>query len=178
MTMRKCSECGFLAVRRLKDLVIEEASDLFRENATIQSHGNVNLHDEYPVCFMRVISFRKIIDQKTSRPEVAAEIKTERPCDEFTEWIQGSSPKEHAEMIQQKALLDYQRQREQDDKAWRERQATQDHAWRTQQAEREREWRKEDRHTAMTNLLVAAGVGLLGGIVTLIAASKLPWFGQ
>ncbi|MDZ4687897.1 MAG: hypothetical protein SH850_22720 [Planctomycetaceae bacterium] len=129
-----------------------------------------------PVCFVNATNFHQEIGGEATQGSVLTAIKADRSCDEFVSWTQGFSPKEHAEMLQQQALREWQRERDDADRAWRERQADREHAWREQQADRERHWRKEDRRTAMMNLIVAAAVGLIGGAVTLIAANKLAWY--
>lgn len=89
-------------------------------------------------------------------------------------------------MIQVKMLQEAQNAREAADRQWREDQAERERVWREAQAKREhdwrnddlirdRDWRKEDRSLAMSNLFVAAGVGIISALVALIAAKLLPW---
>jgi hypothetical protein len=110
-------------------------------------------------------------------------IERERECAAFKEWVQGHSPKEHYEMKLLQEQREYERERDKAQRDWElkrlelERQRDKDERdWRLKQARRERRWRKEDRRSNGIQLIVAAIVGVVGAIATLIAASKLPWF--
>jgi len=46
----------------------------------------------------------------------------ERPCESFTRWQQGFTPKEHREMIDHQAMVKWQAEREDTDRLWREKQ--------------------------------------------------------
>lgn len=148
MTMRKCAECGFLAIRGSVDIALEETPEEFRLKGKFDSPQIQGKYYPVPICFRRAINILNLLGQDTSTGAIKELIGQERECSEFTEWDQGSSPKEHAEVLQQKALLEYQRQREQDDREWRERQTERENCWRETQAERERQWRVEDQQAA------------------------------
>ena len=81
-------------------------------------------------------------------------INEDRECDCFTEWQQGYSPREHAEMMMNEATLKIQRDESEADRNWRERQARRDHQWRRSEAK----WRQRE-------LLV------MGVIVTLVSVA-------
>lgn len=162
--MAKCSECGYLTLRNVETLALEEASDRYRQDACRTTKTNRYLHEDSPLCFVRAICFRSLLGDDTSVPNLVSVINQERACDHWIEWMQGFTPKEHAEMLQHEALLEYQRRHDREEREWRER-----------QAERDRLWRKQDRWSALSMLLVAAASGVIGAVATLIAAGKLPW---
>ena len=176
-TSVRCSECGFLALRRRDgSSALEEAHEQFRDNARVTHDRSGNHHDETPICFVRAAALRKECGgERADSDKVAVVIHCDRQCSAFVSWEQGFSPKEHVDKMYNEILLKMRRDESDVDRAWRERQAEQDHAWREQQAERDREWRKEDRSLAMSNLFVAAGVGIASAVATLIAAKLLPW---
>lgn len=127
--MVKCAECGFLAVRNVDSRELEEAEESFREKGTgplaKQYEGNPHLrHEKQPQCFAMVHSlrddFKKPIEQKIpENGRVKQVILKERECGEFTKWQQGSTPKEHREMLDRKQWLDWQAGREKDDRNFR-----------------------------------------------------------
>jgi hypothetical protein len=51
----------------------------------------------------------------------------ERSCGSFTKWLQGFTPKEHAEMIQQEELARIQTKRDEDERAWKTAEADKAH---------------------------------------------------
>lgn len=133
--MAKCSECGFLAIRHNDTHQLEEAFTAFRDHGeTTNSEGRSSHHQQVPVCLMRVVSFAKLLGNDTAKATVAKEIQSDRQCNRFTPWNQGFTPKEHAEMIQQEKLLEWQRERENAAREWEERQARSDKEWREKEA--------------------------------------------
>jgi hypothetical protein len=67
-------------------------------------------------------------------------IRHERECKKFTPWQQGFSPKEHAEMLHEQQMRQWQESREDKDREWQAEQAGLDHEWRVEQAKQRREW--------------------------------------
>lgn len=101
-------------------------------------------------------------------------------------------------MLDRKWMLEQEAKRDAAAREWQSQQAERDHQWRVQQDERDRawreqesakadarekdrdvtarEWRKEDRFTAKTTMFLSVLLGLLGGLISLIAANKLGWY--
>jgi F0F1-type ATP synthase assembly protein I len=171
--MVRCANCGFLA--RREKTIFTDLHDVGLE----ERRGWVALWG-YPVCFVMKLSFKEECDRKfaTSPNSIhgSAEhsqevIDTERECSGFTPWIQGSTPKEHRQM-----LIDEQIRKEQ--AAQRER----DRQWQQEQREREdnraEERRKSDRHwqlkTQFVAIFLAAFVGILFGIIKDYFTPKTP----
>jgi hypothetical protein len=53
-------------------------------------------------------------------------IQEERECPDFTEWHPGFTPKEHQEMLDRQRLLEWQAEREDDDRKWHAKQREED----------------------------------------------------
>lgn len=188
--MKQCANCGFLSLRQTWNLTLGEAHDSFREKAhVVAGYGNNPVHeDKIPVCFIRAASLQQECGDKSDPQTVLSVIQKDRTnCESHTPWIQGSTPKEHAEMLQLKALQEMQAARESADRSWRDeqsererlwrdRQAEREHTWRTDDLERDRKYRNQDRSLAMSNLVLAALVATVSVIATLVAAKLLPFF--
>lgn len=166
--MAKCSECGFLAIQNLHDRRLIEAEATYRESGElILIQPDVRI-DRHPVCLMRACNLRREANDSDSPKSFLPVIQGERDCRQFTEWQQGMSPQEHRDMLQQKMLLEWQQQRDEDDRKWRERQ----------------EAIQEKRHVDALNMARAAGrremlgwfvAGILGAIGT-VAAGLVIWY--
>jgi len=124
--MVKCADCGFLASRDIETRYLEETEQEIRqEGCPVLMVDTVKIGSKFepPICFMRspdyrVVPFGQIYDHKP----VKAEIQRERNCNLFTPWQQGFTPKEHREMLDREKMLKWQAEREDADRAWRERQ--------------------------------------------------------
>lgn len=164
----RCSECGFLGLRNKATMQIEEAHHKYRKDGSTQNDDDQrSLHLNLPLCVRGVRDFSEDFEVG-SKPEVVKKsILKPYTCGLFREWVVGFSPKEHVEMLHHEAILNYQKQRDEDDRKWRSR-----------ESRRERKWRKEDRKTAMVNLFIAAGVGIATALATLTAAGKIAWWDQ
>jgi len=82
-----------------------------------------------PICFARAYPLqdelpnlaKPYLDYPTDM--VLEVISKDRPCpDGYTKWQQGFTPKEHREMLDSQKMLQWQAEREDADRAWRERQ--------------------------------------------------------
>jgi hypothetical protein len=112
----RCADCGFVALRRIESAALVEADSQYRESGyPIQPMRAVTQESsvaDYPVCFLRKWPLQEeIIDSQGipvgSITEATVDVLTrQRPCDGFTEWQQGFSPKEHREMLDRKWLMD------------------------------------------------------------------------
>ena len=135
--MKRCVDCGYLALRRLVDGDIVEADTNFRESGLAmlgpERQWRCSLE---PLCFMRQSQLgAQTRGVKFGTKEVVEAIGNEHDCAAFVEWSQGFSPKEHAE-----AELEAQR------------------------IANEHEWRERALSTQTRTTIVAAVVGFLGGL--------------
>lgn len=109
--MVKCSECGFLAVWFRSQRTFEEASEQLRKSG----FPDVTLNDQnvfHAKCFLQKYN---LVSELDSNPKagvarvfgyssvVLEVIDTERKCDGYTPWMQGSHPKEHQEMLDKRS---------------------------------------------------------------------------
>jgi len=176
--MVKCSECGFLAVRRKDTIELEEVEFESRQSGDMRPR-----YHYVPICFTLVANFGEEVEKLEKSPEYATRcdehgdaiwpqwydlvggaLVKERECPSFTRWHQGFTPKEHQEMLDRQWLLDFQAKREQEDRDWREHERIEDLEWREKQ-----EQKAEGRHR--TDLIIIGIVAtLLICAVTIIAA--------
>ena len=91
---------------------------------------------EPPICFKGVVNLwaeagieNPSNDDYAARQGICSAIQKERDCNQFTEWRQGSTPKEHQEMIDREARLKWQAEREDADRKWRDDQRREDRRW-------------------------------------------------
>ncbi len=120
--MVKCSECGFLAVRAAISRNLVEAERECRKT------GNFNIYSRSsqgaqilpyyalpPLCFAQGIDMREEINKAagTDNPDYSRDpisihlvLDEERECSEFVVWKQGSTPKEHREMLDRQWMID------------------------------------------------------------------------
>jgi hypothetical protein len=146
--MVKCENCGFLSVRSAANSELIEASSSFRQ-------GGVNKPPAIPrpVC---LIGAQPIEDeytqlaraeQKDFRGVMLKVIGKERDCQGFTSWQQGSSPKEHKEMIDEREARDWRRKIELEDREYRDRQRLEDQEREERRQEKEVAHREEQRRS-------------------------------
>jgi hypothetical protein len=165
----KCADCGYLAVRVRRTRLLFDAEQDYRDSGSIPSIGNEGIYDPAPICFVRAINISAEYKPADGTPERQKIVQKERDCQEFTEWQQGLTPKEHLEMN----LLEQQQQR-------LDKREKEDRNWRLAQAEREREWRNEDVQLAkdamkvsIRSYLVAATIGFVGALAAVALARLL-----
>ncbi len=130
--MVKCAGCGYLSVRIKVDSSLGEASVDFRERVEVaqgtdDKGGNQHpLHENIPLCFARCHYLGDAVKDIKRRDnpfeEVKEIIQKDIDCEEFTEWQQGFTPKEHRETIDREKMLKWQVNREDADRKWREKQ--------------------------------------------------------
>lgn len=133
--MVKCADCGFLAVRLTahKHEIVEAEPGLRERGIIVPKDYHV-----VPLCFVREYNLAKEIGDPSQGPKKILEImQRDRECKAFTEWHQGFSPKEHAEMLLHEELRKSERE-------WREEQTKRDRDWRKEDVKLAREWRQED----------------------------------
>jgi len=162
----KCSECGYIAARNCETRQLEEMEKDHRGSGNLPGHKYVRV----PVCFVMASDhygdahamFLSIRDKMASpakdhfEPQwekyVKEIINRERDCPLFVKWKQGSTPKEHQEMMDREVMLKWQAEREEADRKWREQQEK----WHSAE-----EWRRYIFLAVITVLAVIIGV-LLG----------------
>ena len=144
--VRKCDECGWLAFRTKGDRTgvphLAETDQEMRQSDFRRFPDT--LFEFKPVCFSRNQLFREDIEALGDRPapeQYAELIHQERFCDDFTDWQQGFSPKEHRETLDRERLGEFQTKREDDWQKFQIQMAEDDKKWREDQ-----EYKAEQRH--------------------------------
>jgi len=141
--MAKCAECGFLSLRNIETRALDEAEETFRKDGKtvgversypaeigmarfrIEEAVTRYVHEKLPLCFQGSYDLRVLISQLMDDEEcdIYECIKTithkDRECDLFTSWQQGSTPKEHREMIDRQKFMEWQERQRKDDRRWR-----------------------------------------------------------
>ena len=121
----KCAECGFLAIRNQHTRELHEVeASMRKEWATpktiIGSLKNVHIYEGLPLCFRRSPDFPdESIGNTTASEQIIEVINGDHPCDHYTPWQQGFTPKEHQEMLNEQRMLEWQRRVEIEDREWR-----------------------------------------------------------
>lgn len=151
------------------------------------------LQERWPICFENAFPLRPLAYAKgkargpdhtdlnytvewfITPEDIRETISEDRICPRYTQWHQGSSPKEHQEMTDRRRLIEFQTKREDDwqkfqaqmaadDKRWREERVTEDRKWREEQ-----EAKAEERHLQEIGTLRRIHRGqmwIMGGVVT------------
>ena len=126
--MGKCAYCGYLSVRNKDDYSLDEPSIDFREKGQVattwddKGRNPHSLHEPIPLCFARQAylgdATKAIKDRKNPFGEVKKIIQNDNDCKEFIDWQQGFTPKEHREMMDRKKMMEWQMEREKNDRKW------------------------------------------------------------
>ena len=135
--MVKCSECGFLALRKWGNSQLVEAIKDYRESGQKPLPIYYRDVDSCPICFVMAYDLVSEVEESAKQrlPNESGDwsgynkivIQKDRECPPdnksfgFTEYQQGFTPKEHREMLDRKAMLEWQAAREREDKGFRER---------------------------------------------------------
>ncbi len=131
--MAKCAECGFLAARNLETRALEEVELESRQNGSLKK----SRYHYLPVCFTLVGNFVEAYKKLCELPEytlklnsmhgvegpktkdvVKAILSENRECPSFIDWHQGSTPKEHQEMIDRNFMIKIEEKRRENDRKW------------------------------------------------------------
>ncbi len=166
--MVRCADCGFLAILQTSPQrgLVEVDRELRDGNlpALTSADGIRLAFRPLPICFLRKFEleqeYRKC--QSPGHPnepkDFSTVINSQRQCDGFVKWVQGFSPREHHEIIEETELRENQREREEADCTWRERQA--------EQARRQARW-----------MVIATWIGpILGALGTVVAGWAISHF--
>ena len=162
--MVRCAECGFLSARNTETRNLEEIEFKSRQDGNIGKQRYVLV----PVCFAMTVNFDKEAEELRNSPKYATRkneigevispkydalvkviLSKERECESFIKWHQGSTPKEHQEMMDREAMLKWQDEREEADRNWREQQEK----WHSRE-----EWRRYIFMAIITVMAVIIGV--------------------
>ena len=117
--MVKCADCGFLAQRHKETRQLLDAEEGLRKKGDVprQPIGDGPLartshppfvYEHLPLCAQLQIEFPE--------ENTIEAIQQERECPVFTPWHPGFTPKEHQEMLDRQWLLEWQAEREDDDR--------------------------------------------------------------
>ena len=143
--MVKCAECGFLTLRdRLSGELIEVPDD-YRVSGRVPADVAYRGVHNYPICFVMAWNLFPEVEQAALQqvtdnssdwgPYVSDIITRDRLCPPngkelgFTNYQQGFTPKEHLENLDRQRMLQWQAEREEADRSWRERQRREDRKW-------------------------------------------------
>ena len=133
--MAKCSECGYLAVRNIDWRNLVEVELDYRNTGEcpkrIDYSPPYEIYD-VPRCFKQASNLWDEIQnlQGSDSEKIRSVIQKDRPCDEFTEWHQGFTPREHQEMVDREKQLEWQAGREDKDREWRREESKENRKWR------------------------------------------------
>ncbi len=167
--MVKCADCGFLAARNRTTRELDEAEGLFREYGTAPIVYDKTGRNPYAgweqilVCFARSHDLGGEVAEfgaKDGQKNIAVHyvINQDRECKSFTKWSQGSTPKEHREMMDREEWRKWREDREEADRKWRAEQDLDNKRWQAQ----------ENRKT----VLYTGGFTILGAAIAAIVS----WF--
>jgi hypothetical protein len=153
-------------------------------------------------CFARALPEQERQQALTGSEESFRIIRENRECASFTPWRQGYTPKEHAEMLQNAELREWQQKETEKQRAWLEEQKLRDQEReerldaerekrRQEERERERQWleqqrvkdkeREEKREAENRRWQVKWGIisttfgAVLGALLTLIVGAVAIW---
>jgi hypothetical protein len=168
--MVRCADCGFLCVRS-NDNELVEVPDFIRQDWESDGLRFWQRHHNTPICFARVMPVNE--RQETGSKAFVQRVCKGRECPKFAPWQQGSTPKEHQEMLSIESQRAWEQERRERDRAWQEEQRKEDQQRRRQDLEwqsrqeksAEDRWQKEHRFQRKQLLIV----GIVGTVVLAIA---------
>jgi hypothetical protein len=129
--MAKCVDCGLVCARNPETRQLEEVPRDYRKTGRppgwlVGGHDLWN-HRELgtPLCLDRIYDLFSEFEAETvgkDEEKCLRILGKERKCLAFTDWQQGSTPKEHREMMDRERFEKRQTDREEADRKWRSRQ--------------------------------------------------------
>ena len=98
----KCADCGFLGVRLIETRQIVDAEPWTRNQGKLPRNADDKpIYAKWPICFVQEIDvYLEANGEQRTDESLAAVFQKKRICKRHTKWFQGSTPKEHQEMIQ------------------------------------------------------------------------------
>jgi hypothetical protein len=182
MAKVKCADCGFLTARHNHDGSLVEIPADTRETGEAprirgSQRGTDPLFDNLPICFVGAHNIGKEAGT-ASQANFVHVLRTERECARFTEWQSGLDPRGHKEMLDQKALREWQEERRVADRDFQAQQRSEDierqERQRKEDLEREearrrndREWqRRQDVRRWLLSVITAIVSLILGAVLT------------
>lgn len=142
----RCAECGFLALERRFGGDLATADQTYRNIGEPSPRGPNGIELlRTPICFVGAFDLREEIKEdlrNEGRDERDVEglgnptqeqslkvITVGRSCEKFSSLRLGLSPKEHREVLDREGLLQWQTEREETDKKWRDNARRSDRKW-------------------------------------------------
>ena len=164
----KCVNCGFLTLRHYKTGEFFEADGSTRRSGI----GPVSIGAFPPLCFRQRIDFKNeihIAEREEREYPVVSVIEADRECDEFQEWQQGFTPKEHQERRDEVRKLEFQAKREDEEREFRKQMAEAERIWRDRQEEKMRTWQAQQSQSRLRWEIIIFGIlvtfAIIGGQV-------------
>jgi hypothetical protein len=131
----RCRDCGFLAVRNTETNRLDETPEFTRMDGTLPA----GKHWRGPICYVKaqpITEHFKKLPQPKQGPEGFLEIiEEDRHCEQATPYLPDYSPREHYEMILTEKVIEIERKRSEEDRAWREKESEHQRKWEADQAE-------------------------------------------
>jgi hypothetical protein len=172
----QCKDCGMLAVLLKQNGEYVSPDKRFRDRGDIPHIDGEYIYDAYPFCAAMALDFHVLLGRANDANEPSGRritINESRDCDKFVAWNPCFSPKEHKEMILSEKLLEMQRNRDDDDRRWRENEAKLQRDWQAEQASLSEKHHGENLSAAIGaakgNVWSTLAAGALGMLGTLIA---------
>jgi hypothetical protein len=138
--MAKCAECGFLSIRddtgSLR-LVDEKTRKDWNKAHNVGS-------DPFPICFVMAAPLQSEVGDTCLVVKCLAVVGKDRPCQSFTPWQIGYSPREHKEMIEAKELARQQEEARERERQFQEDRRRNDREWQDARDRLQEERRKSD----------------------------------
>lgn len=181
--MARCAECGFLAVRDLQTRELAEVEEGMRMKWELpQILGtSTNRYHEYPLCLVQATNLTRDCGDPYHPDAVRQALWMDRRCDQYLQWRQGFTPKEHVEMRHAERMeqIAEARKRGDEERAEERRRADQSRQDELLARQREREDERDDKQkvwqeqqarkqvvSARVTALLAAALGvILTGLV-------------
>ncbi len=105
--MVKCSDCGFLAVRRR--LLAHAFPGLMGVTAKQRATWDFGSYKQQPLCYRQAFSLVEEAGSIIKKSNFLEVIHRDRKCDKFREWQHDYSPKEHLEEMKVEELRRFNR---------------------------------------------------------------------
>jgi hypothetical protein len=120
---------------------------------------------ETPLCFVNECNIWAELNP-VSWENAMAMVQKERECKAFVPWQQGYTPKEHKEMMDRKAMLEWQTNRDEAYRKERDERYRVDREWREAQSKINREWRFREFVVAVVALIVVVLASVIGALIS------------
>ena len=110
--IRKCTECGYLQLKKRDSAERVTADRDYRDNGTIPSKNKTYVYDTSPVCFRGIpIEDECKANDRLSGHSIASR---DRPCNKFDLWRPELTAEEHSKLEQNELTAEIARKRHND----------------------------------------------------------------